>query len=68
MEAFNASKNNNESNGDSNNEGLSFEEIGRMIGQRWRAIQDDELAKGALSVRQDTKQRLAASYPFFSLI
>ena len=57
MEAFNASKNNNnDSNGDGNNEGLSFEEIGRMIGQRWRAIQDDELAKYKELAKRDSER------------
>jgi len=56
MEAFNASKTNNESNGDSNNEGLSFEEIGRMIGQRWRAIQEDELVKYKELAKRDSER------------
>lgn len=56
MEAFNASKNNNESNGDGNNEGLSFEEIGRMIGQRWRAIQEEELAKYKELAKRDSER------------
>ena len=57
MEAFNASKNNNnDSNGDDNNDGLSFEEIGRMIGQRWRAIREEELAKYKELAKRDSER------------
>ena len=65
MEASEAKNDNNESSSDNNNEGLSFEEIGRMIGQRWRAIKEDELVKYKELAKRDSERYRDAMKTFY---